>query len=98
MVVFRTFSLVTYEASSFHKGDYFSPLARRTKNTHRQWVKGAFCPLTHCLAFLAFSRKGSGVLPAGGLEGLRCFTIRKAKGKNKQKNNRFGCIPLFLFF
>ncbi|MBT2668697.1 hypothetical protein J7J00_25030 [Bacillus sp. ISL-4] len=33
------------------------------------------------LAVLASSRKGSGVLPAGRLAGLRCFTIRKAKGK-----------------
>ncbi|MBT2667251.1 hypothetical protein J7J00_17365 [Bacillus sp. ISL-4] len=39
------------------------------------------------LAVLASSRKGSGVLPAGRFAGLRCFTIRKAKGKNNKKSS-----------
>lgn len=42
------------------------------------------CPLTGWLAFLASSRKGSGALPDGRVEGLRCFTIRKANGKIKK--------------
>ncbi|MBK5502628.1 hypothetical protein [Peribacillus sp. TH14] len=44
-------------------------------------------------ASLASCRKGSGVLPAGRLEGLRCFTIRKANGKNKSKKQPDGCSP-----
>ncbi|MGC0150799.1 hypothetical protein ACPOM7_29365, partial [Peribacillus castrilensis] len=36
--------------------------------------------------------KGSGVLPAGRLAGLRCFTIRKAKGKNNKKSSRPAAI------
>ncbi|SMQ86820.1 hypothetical protein SAMN05444673_6874 [Bacillus sp. OV166] len=60
--------------------------------------KKLLCPLTDLIAFLASSRKGSGVLPAGSLESLRCFTIRKAKGKNKQQKQPFRLLsfcPLF---
>ena len=43
--------------------------------------KKVLCPLNGCRSDLASSRKGSGVLPAGRLVGLRDCTIRKAKGK-----------------
>jgi len=92
------------------KGKNFSPLTVETKNTHRQTVKGkstktfcccfsgfkqkVFCPLTVWLADLAFSRRGSGVLPAKRLVGLCCFTIRKAKGKIQIKKQPSGCYPL----
>ena len=84
---------------SFPKGIIF-PLLQGERKTRIGSVKGIvqkvfyccsvfkekkFCPLIDGLAVLAFSRKGSGVLPAGRLVGLRCFTIRKAKGKNKIK-------------
>jgi hypothetical protein len=48
------------------------------------------------LAVLAFSRKGSGALPAGRLVDLRSFTIRKAKGKINNKKQPKGCFP-FVF-
>ncbi|MGG0287958.1 hypothetical protein ABEY41_23215 [Peribacillus butanolivorans] len=49
------------------------------------------------MAVLASCRKGSGVLPAGRLAGLRCFTIWKAKGKNKKKSSRPAAILLIFY-
>lgn len=49
-------------------------------------IEKVWCPLTGWLAFWASCRKGSGALPAGRLEGLRCFTIRKANWKIKKSS------------
>ncbi|WP_185152185.1 hypothetical protein [Peribacillus simplex] len=51
-----------------------------------------YSPLIDGLAVLASCRKGSGVLPAGRLVRLRCFTIRKAKEKVIKKAAA-GCNP-----
>ena len=64
--------------------------------------KKVLCPLNGCRSALASCRKGSGVLPAGRLVGLRDCTIRKAKGKNKINSSRmaatfFDSFYLFMF-
>jgi hypothetical protein len=75
----------------FTHREFFSFGMEKRKKRIGDLVKGtstkSFFSLIDLLAVLASCRKFSGVLSAGRLEGLCCFTIQKAKGENKQKKS-----------
>jgi hypothetical protein len=77
LVFLSSFFPLPVEAQWFPKGDYFSPLTWRTKNTHRQLVKGLS---TKSFLLLQSVFKQKSFLPLDWLTGRLSF-----------QPERFGC-------